>query len=285
MTNSQDNLTGHLNTTAQKWNTIAESWHDWTPRMREWYAPATKLMIDWSRLESGSRVLDIAAGDCDQSIEIARIIGPKGYVLAIDVAEDLLKIGLEAAREAGYENIETRVMDGGNLVLPDNSFDAVVCRFAFMYFSDPLHSLAGIHRVLKPNGHFSLVVYGDNGSPEFSTAVSTVRKYLGLTVEQAAAHSLGEAEGLRALLGKGGFDNIQIKSLDLPIRMTSSEECVRYLQATSPTINELISKLSKAEKKKVWDDVDRSLKIFESEKGFELLHKVIVAAGSSPILQ
>ena len=91
MTDNQDNLSGQINTTAQKWNTIADSWHAWMPRMREWYAPATRLMLDWAQLENGSRVLDIAAGDCDQSIEIAHIVGPKGYVLAIDVAEDLLK--------------------------------------------------------------------------------------------------------------------------------------------------------------------------------------------------
>ena len=62
-------------------------------------------MIDWAHLEHGNRVLDIAAGDCDQSFELARKVGSKGYVLAIDVAEELLKIGINAAREAGYENI------------------------------------------------------------------------------------------------------------------------------------------------------------------------------------
>jgi len=281
--NIQENLPDHIDDTAQKWNTIAESWHSWISRMREWYTPATNLMLDWAHLEHGNRVLDIAAGDCDQSIEIARIVGPKGYVLAIDVAEELLKIGIKAAREAGYQNIEARLMDGGNLDLPDNSFDAVVCRFALMYLADPLRSLEGMNRVLRPNGQVSLVVYGVNGSPEFSLAVSVVRKYLGLEEEKAAAHSLGEVEVLHAIFEKGGFVNIQISSLDIPIRMASSEECVQYLQATSPTINNLISKLSVADKKKVWDKVDRSLEIFEAEKGIELKHKVIVAAGSSTI--
>jgi ubiquinone/menaquinone biosynthesis C-methylase UbiE len=283
MTEIRDNLPDQINLTAQKWNTIAKSWHLWIPRMREWYAPATNLMIDWVHLENGNRVLDIAAGDCDQSIEIANVVGSNGYVLAIDVAEELLKIGIKAAHAAGYENIEARVMDGGKLDLPDNSFDAVVCRFALMYLSDPSSGLEGMNRVLRPNGWISLVVYGVNGSPEFSMAVSVVRKYLGLQEEEAAAHSLGEVEGLRAILEKSGFVNIQIRSLDVPIRMASSEDCVQYLQATSPTINELISGLSTSEKKKVWEEVDRSLRIFESEKGFELKHKVIVAAGRASI--
>lgn len=281
MTNVNDNLPDYIDHTAQKWNSIAESWHFWIPKMRKWYASATDLMIDWAHLEHGNRVLDIAAGDCDQSIEIARKVGSKGYVLAIDVADELLKIGIKAAREAGYENIEVRVMDGGNLDLPDNSFDAVVCRFALMYLSDPLSGLEGMNRVLRPNGRISLVVYGVNGSPEFSLAVSVVRKYLGLPEEEAVAHSLGEVEELQTILEMSGFVNIQISSLDIPIRMSSSEDCVRYLQATSPTINDLISKLSITEKEKIWDEVGQSLSTFEDEEGFELTHKVIVAAGSS----
>ena len=42
--------------TAQKWNTIAEGWHAWIPRMREWYAPATDLMLNLAHIERGSRV-------------------------------------------------------------------------------------------------------------------------------------------------------------------------------------------------------------------------------------
>src|SRR5688572_9431959 len=220
-----------LGFTAQKWNSIAESWHSWIPRMREWYAPATDLMLDLARIERGSRVLDVAAGDCDQSMAIASRVGPDGYVLAIDVAEKLLEIGAKSAREAGFQNIETRVMDGGNLDLPDHSFDAVICRFALMFLPDPVSGLRGMNRVLRPDGRVSLVVYGVNGSPEFSLAVSVVRKHLGLPEAKAAAYSLGEIEVLQQSLEKGGFLEIEIHTLDLPIHMASAEECIHYLQA------------------------------------------------------
>jgi ubiquinone/menaquinone biosynthesis C-methylase UbiE len=275
------NLPDSIAITAQKWNTIAESWHAWIPRMRAWYAPATDLMLDVARIERGSRVLDIAAGDCDQSMAIARRVGPDGYVLAIDVAEKLLEIGAQFAREAGFQNIETRVMDGGNLDLPDHSFDAVICRFALMYLPDPVNGLRGMNRVLRPEGRVALVVYGVNGSPEFSLAVSVVRKHLGLPEAKSAAHSLGEIEVLQQSLEKGEFFKIDIRTLDLPIHMASSEECVHYLQATSPTLKEMTSPLSSSEQKKVWDEVQQALNIFEGTQGFELTHRVIVAAGSS----
>jgi len=267
--------------TAQKWNDIAKSWHSWIPRMREWYEPATKLMLKLARIGSGSRVLDIAAGDLDQSIAVANLVGPDGYVLAIDVAEELLQIGEDTARQAGISNIETRVMDGTRLDLPGLAFDAVVCRFALMYFPDPIGSLKGINRVLRDNGRVSLVVYGVNGSPEFSLAVSAARKHLGLPEVRAAAHSLGEPAMLRQTLEKGGFSEVEIHTLDLLVQMSSTEECVNYLQATSPTLKELTSNLGGAKREEVWDTVQETLRIFEVKKGLEINHKVIVAAGSS----
>jgi SAM-dependent methyltransferase len=279
--NKTSKLKGDIAGEAEAWNAIAEGWHASIPMMRAWYAPATDLMLDLARIDAGSRVLDIAAGDCDQSMAAAKRVGPKGYVLAVDIADGLLKIGAQSAREAGFQNIETRVMDGGNLDLPEGSFDAVVCRFALMYLPDPVRGLRGMKHVLKPGGRVSVVVYGENGSPEFSRARSAVRRHLGLPETESDAHSLGETALLQHTLEAGGLSNIEIHALDLPIHMASAEECVRYLQASSPGLAELTSPLSPAERKEVWDEVQQALTVFEGARGFEVIHKVIVAAGSA----
>ncbi len=56
---------------SERWNAIAEGWHQWIPMMREWYAPATELMLDLAQIGPGSHVLDVAAGDGDQSLTAA----------------------------------------------------------------------------------------------------------------------------------------------------------------------------------------------------------------------
>jgi SAM-dependent methyltransferase len=266
---------------AEAWNAIAEGWHASIPLMRAWFAPATDLMLDLARLEVGKSVLDIAAGDCDQSMAAAKRVGPSGLVLAIDIADELLEIGAQSAREAGFQNIQTRVMDGGNLDLPDASFDAVICRFALMYLPDPAAALRGMKRVLKPGGRVSVVVYGENGSPEFSCARSEVRRHLGLPETQSDAHSLGETALLERTLEEGGLSNREIHALDLPIRMASAADCVRYLQASSPGLAELTASLSPAELKQVWSEVHQALTMYEGARGFEVMNKVIVAAGSA----
>jgi predicted AlkP superfamily phosphohydrolase/phosphomutase len=46
-------------------------------------------------------------------------------------------------------------------------------------------------------------------------------------------------------------------------------------------LKELTSPLSQDERKKVWKEVQEALTIYEGEKGFEVIHNVIVAAGSA----
>jgi Methylase involved in ubiquinone/menaquinone biosynthesis len=241
-------------------------------------------MLDLARIGTGSRVLDIAAGDGDQSLAAAARVGPSGYVLAIDRANKLLAIAEESAREAGLSNLETRLMDGEKLGLPDASFDAVICRFALMYFNDPVHGLHGIKRVLKPGGRLSIVVYGENGSPEFSLALSTVRRRMGLvdSESRSAAHSLGTPGVLEGMFTTAGFRGTDVRARTLPVRMASAAECVRYLQNTSPTLKESLLPYSAEALKDAWREVEKALSQFESSKGFEVQHHVLVAAGTAP---
>jgi ubiquinone/menaquinone biosynthesis C-methylase UbiE len=269
---------------AERWNAIAEGWHRWIPMMRAWYAPATELMLDLARIFPGSRVLDIAAGDGDQSMAAAARVGASGSVLAIDRANRLLAIAEQSAKEAGLPNLETRLMDGENLELPDASFDAVICRFALMYFDHPIQGLQGIKRVLKSGGRVSVVVYGENGSPEFSLALSTVRRWMGLIDQgsQSAAHSLGTPGVLEQTFASAGFREVEVHAMTLPVRMSSAMECVHYLQDTSPTLRELLLPSSPEACKDAWKAVEKALSEFEGRTGFEIHHRVLVAAGSAP---
>ncbi len=266
---------------ARAWNSIAEGWHAWIPKMREWYAPATELMLDLARLQAGDRVLDIAAGDCDQSMAAARRVGPEGYLLAVDVAEEMLEIGARVARDAGLENIDTQVMDGTNLELPDSSFDVVICRFALMFFPDPVSALRGINRVLHDGGRVSVVIYAVDGDPEWSEAASVVRSQVGLPDRPTAAEDLGEPDVLQRTLEEGGFREVETHLLSLPIHLTSAAEYVRYLRSTSLNLSDLVSQLSQDEQKGVWDEVQNALSVYEGTDGFASTHKVVVGAGTA----
>ncbi len=122
-------------------------------------APATDLMLDMAGLKPGSRVLDVAAGAGDQTLDIAERVGPEGSVLATDLSPQILALAAANARQSGVSWIETLVADGEFLGVPEASFDAAVCRLGLMFFPGSPQGPAEMHRALKPGGRASAMVF------------------------------------------------------------------------------------------------------------------------------
>src|SRR6185503_17939511 len=86
-------------TTERQWQEAAEAWHRWGPTLSTWLGPATEAMLDMAWVGPGSRVLDVAAGAGQQTIVAARRVGPTGYVLATDIASNLLDFAAAEAKK------------------------------------------------------------------------------------------------------------------------------------------------------------------------------------------
>jgi ubiquinone/menaquinone biosynthesis C-methylase UbiE len=54
------------------------------------------MMLDLAGLQTGHRVLDVAAGTGGQTVLAARRVGPSGYVLATDLSAAMLNVAAEA---------------------------------------------------------------------------------------------------------------------------------------------------------------------------------------------
>src|SRR6266478_2386341 len=146
-------------TTRQQWQNAAAAWQRWTPTLQTWLGPVTEAMLDMADLQPGARVLDLAAGAGEPSLSAAERVGPSGHVLATDISSNILEFAAEAARERGLTNVKTRVMDGENPDLPDESFDAVLSRLGLIYFPDRAGALGAAHRLLKPGGRVVLASF------------------------------------------------------------------------------------------------------------------------------
>src|SRR4051812_21504613 len=92
-------------TTRDQWETAAEAWHRWGPTLRAWLGPATERLLDLAGVASGGRVLDIAAGAGDQTLQVAARVGPSGSVLATDLSPSILAFADEEAKRAGHTNV------------------------------------------------------------------------------------------------------------------------------------------------------------------------------------
>ena len=84
------------------------------------------------RINAGARLLDVCCGSGASAIPAAETVGPQGFVLGVDLAEDLLTLGRAKAKDRDLNNIEFRVGDMLDLQLTAIGFDTVICVFGIL---------------------------------------------------------------------------------------------------------------------------------------------------------
>lgn len=270
-------------TTREQWQTAAEAWHRWTPAIQAWLGPATELMLDLAGVGPGSRVLDVAAGAGEPAITAAKRVGPTGSVLATDIAPNILALAAQAALEQGVTNLETRVMDGEHLALPDGAFDVVLSRVGLIYFPDQQGALAEVRRVLAPGGRISAMVYSTaERNRFFSIPIGIIRRRAQLPPPQPGQpgpFSLGGDGVLAEAYQRAGFRDVVTRTVAAPVRLSAAAECVRFERESFGALHQMMSGLSEAERGETWAEIEHELRQFEGPNGFEGPCEMIVGVG------
>ncbi len=277
------NAAQYKQTTYEQWQAAAEAWYKWDPAINNWLGNATTEMIKMAGITSGHHVLDVAAGAGGQSVEVAKIVGDTGYVLASDISPNILSYARRMACKAKLYNIETRAMDGEHLDCKDSSFDAVISRVGLIYFPDQLQALKEMYRVLKPGGKIAHIVYSTaDKNSFFSIPVSIIRNRAKLPPPaqgQPGPFSLGAEGAILKLYSDAGFKNNKLVKVDSPVRMSSAKECVQFEKDSFGALHQMMKNLSDEEKASVWTEIEQQLAAFESADGFTGPCEMIVAVG------
>jgi protein-L-isoaspartate(D-aspartate) O-methyltransferase len=84
------------------------------------------LMLELLKPESGDKILDIGSGSGWQSALLARIVGEKGRVIAIERIPELSDFGRGNAKKYGFKNLEFVVGDGTLGYREEAPFDKIV---------------------------------------------------------------------------------------------------------------------------------------------------------------
>lgn len=140
------------------WNKFSPGWKKWDDLTMDFLKPMGNEIIRLLSLKDTDVVLDIASGTGEPGLTIASAV-QNGKVVMTDLAEDMLKIAKENAVRRGIQNVETVVCDVCELPFADHTFDAVSCRFGFMFFPDMLMAANEMVRVLKPGGKLATAVW------------------------------------------------------------------------------------------------------------------------------
>ena len=254
----------YKNTTRDQWQTAAEAWYRWSPTLNQWLGNATDKMLEMAGISAGHRVLDVAAGAGEQSITTAKKVGATGYVLATDISPNILAFAQQMAKQAGLNNIETQVMDGENLTLPDATFDTVISRVGLIYFPDQQRALKEMLRVLKPGGKVAAIVYSTPDKNKFfSVPVSIIRNRAKLPRPlpgQPGPFSLGAEGIIEKAFTQAGFINVKSVLVNSPLLLPAAKDCVQFEKESFGALHQMMSGLTEREKESVWEEIEQELK-------------------------
>ena len=272
-------------TTREQWETAAEAWHRWGGLLNTWLGPATETMFDMAGIRTGHRVLDVAAGAGEQSIAAAKRVGETGSVLATDLSPTILEFASKTAKDAGLNNVTTQELDGEKLTeLDGGSFDAVISRVGFIYFPDQQKALSGMMHAVKEGGKIAAMVYSTADKNKFfSIPVSIIRRRANLPAplpQQPGPFSLGGEGVLEEIFLKGGLKDVEIKTIDAPVRVKSVKECLDFEKESFGALHQMLSGLSESEKEDTWLEIEQELGQFQTNGNFEGPCELVVAVGT-----
>jgi ubiquinone/menaquinone biosynthesis C-methylase UbiE len=270
------------------WDQAAHGWNSHTTIIRAWLEDATRTMLDAARIEPGARVLDIAAGAGDQTLDIARRVGPHGHVLATDISAAILVLARDNARAAGLHHVDTRVADAQALKLEGAGFDAAVSRLGLMFCEAPLDALREARMALKPGGRFSALVFSQpKANPCLGVLMSTALRHAGLPPRSPYAPgtlmSLGEPGALARLLHEAGFTGIEVRTIDAPFRLPTSRDYIDFVRSSGTPIMEILTPLSAAAQRAAWEDMAGQLSRFTTPAGWVGPNELLLCAAASPL--
>lgn len=103
---------------------------------------------------SGQSVVDVGCGLGYFSIALAKLVGPCGSVLALDVQQQMVKRAQRRAKRQGMaDRIDFRVCAQDRLGLTSH-VDFVLAFWVVHEVTDPKGLFAEVRSFLRPNGHF-----------------------------------------------------------------------------------------------------------------------------------
>ena len=140
------------------WAGLSAGWEKWDATIKDQLSPVSTAMIDSLEITEDQQHLDIAAGNGEPGLTVARR-APRGHVVLTDLAAEMLDIAKRRGIAQGVTNFETKVCSADDLPFGDATFDSVSVRFGYMFLPDVARATSEFARMLKPSGRLCASVW------------------------------------------------------------------------------------------------------------------------------
>ena len=246
----------------EQWGRAAAGWKKHDEHLRGLTAPVTQKLLELAVVAPGGRVLDVACGTGEPAIPAAKMVGAAGFVLATDMAPEMIEVAREKAAAEDLHNIEFRLVDGEEIDVPAGTFESVTCRWGMMFMPEPLRFLHQANQALKPEGRIAISVWGPpERNPFISLPMAVLRKhYQGPPLPDPSApggiFSFADERKLQFVFEQAAYQYIRIDPLELPMAVfDSGKEYLQYMMDIAGPLAALLNQLSAEARKAAEDEI------------------------------
>lgn len=132
---------------------------EWLIRNEREREERCSLMLANLGVKRGMTVCDMGCGNGFYALQLAKMVGPQGQVLGVDIQPEMLKFLRDRMEQRNINNITPILGSLHDPRLPKNQVDLVLLVDVYHEFSHPEQMLRAIRDSLKPTGVVALLEY------------------------------------------------------------------------------------------------------------------------------
>lgn len=239
--------------------------------------PLGERVIARVPIAPSARVLDVGCGCGETTFYVARLVGPEGIAIGVDISAPMLHEAQERAKSMDILNVHFDHADAQTADLGEHLYDAMISRFGVMFFSDPVKAFQNIRRALKPRAPMGFICWRTvKENPWLSLVMQALAKHIALPVPDPHApgpFAFADGERVRSLLATAGFEDVHVEAVDetllLAGRVMGLEEAVDFMMQVGPG-PALLKDVSDDIKETVRNSVREAVRPHLSEEGVRM---------------
>jgi len=252
-------------------------------RMDQVLGPINGPLLSFAAPAVGSAVIDVGCGCGGPTMELARMVGPSGRVIGLDVSEPMLGRAKERSRE--FTNVTFLLGDAAELSLEKLRADLMVSRFGVMFFGDPAAAFSNLCTGLAPGGRLRFACWRPiHENPWLQIPLHAVYEHVPRmpkpAPEEPGPFSFGDPERVTRILTAAGFTAPSFTALDVRLNLAPGgtlEDAAVNASENGPARRALTGQPNDVRARAV-ESIRRALTPYASPTGVELAGAVWLVA-------
>ena len=224
---------------AAHWNDLAgRTWAELHEVIDRVLAPCVPLITAELDPIEGGKVLDVGCGAGVLTTAAAKLAGPAGDAVGVDISAPLIEAAASRAERDGVTNAAFLQADAQSHLFDPQTFDAIVSRFGVMFFEDPVAAFRNLRTAARPGAKLACIAWRGPAENDFMTAgrraaEEFIPDFPAPTPDGPGQFGFADGDRVRAILDASGWQDVAIRATDVPCRFPQ-RDLVTYITRMGP---------------------------------------------------